>query len=96
MPSLTLFLVERYLPGLTPTQVEELGRRLREAARELRGEGRNVEWLRSIGLIEDETCLCSFRAASAADVGEANDRAGAGYERILEVTHAENSRPAVL
>lgn len=96
MAGLPVFLVERYLPGLTPAQVEALARRLRDATRELRGEGRRVEWLRSVALVEDETCLCSFRAASELEVGEANARAGAGYERIVEVTLAENPAPVAL
>lgn len=96
MQGLTLFLVERYLPGLRPGQVDELGRCLHRAAAELRREGRSVEWLRSVALVDDETCLCTFAAASIAEVVEANLRAGAAYERIVEAIHAENPAPTVV
>lgn len=84
------------MPGLRPAQVDDLARRLRSAAAELRSEGRSVEWLRSVALLEDEACLCSFRAATAADVDEANVRAEAGYDRIVAAHETENAAPAVL
>lgn len=96
MPHLTVFLVERYLPGVRPADIEELGRRLRAAAAELRGAGAPVEWLRSVALVEEESCLCSFRAATEADVREVNALAGVGYERIVPAHQAENAAPAVL
>lgn len=90
------FLVERYLPELRAADVEALGGRLATATAEMRREGRRVEWVRSLGIPGDEACVCSFRAASAADVDEANARAGAAYERIVEAMPVENARPAEL
>jgi hypothetical protein len=84
------FLVERYIPRLQPADVELLTRRLAAATAQLRAEGRNVEWLRSLALPDDETCLCIFSARSRADVEEANRRAGADYERIVETLTVEH------
>jgi Nickel responsive protein SCO4226-like len=84
MPAGTTFLVERYIPRLRAADVDLLGRRLAAATAELRAEGREVCWLRSYALSDDETCLCVFVAGARADVEEANRRAESAYERILE------------
>lgn len=82
----SIFIVERYLPSLRPNDVKLLARRLAVATAQLRAEGRDVHWLRSHALSDDETCLCVFAAWTRADVEEANRRAEGPYERILE-TH---------
>ena len=96
MPPPATFLVERYLPGLRPGDIPELARRLAAATAAMRREGRSVEWLCTLALPGDEACLCSFRAASLADVDEANVRAGASFERIVEAHRVENACPVEL
>lgn len=49
----------------------------------MRAEGRHIHWVRSLGLPNDETCLCIFSARNREDVEEANRRADADYERIV-------------
>lgn len=83
------FLVERYLPRLRPADVEPLARRLAAAAGEMQREGRDVRWLRSVAIPDDETCLCSFSAPTRMEVEEVNRRAGAAYERILDAVAIE-------
>jgi Nickel responsive protein SCO4226-like len=83
------FLVERYLPRLDAAQLDALVERLRGATAQLQAEGRQVEWIRSLAVIDDEACLCIFRALAREDVAEANARAEAGYERIVEALVAE-------
>ncbi len=78
-----VFLVERFLAGAQPAAVEQLAAGLEAASAELRAEGRQVFWLRSLAVADDETCLCVFAAEQAADVEAANRLAGAGYERIV-------------
>ena len=77
------FLVERYLPGLRGDELGSFVARLEAATAELRAEGRNVRWLGSISVPEEETCLCLFRACARVDVQEANRRAGAPFERVV-------------
>jgi hypothetical protein len=88
------FLVERYIPRLRAADVDRLGRRLAAATAQLRVEGREIHWLRSYALPDDETCLCIFIAATRTDVEEANRRAGSTYERILEALEIEPQQPA--
>lgn len=78
------FLVERYIPRLQSTDIADLTRRLAAASDELQAKGHRVRWLHSLALPDDETCLCIFSAHTRADVEEANRRAGAAYERIVE------------
>lgn len=91
MPDGRTFLVERYIPQLQTADVELLAGRLAAASAQLRAEGRDIHWLRSLALPDDETCLCIFTAHTPTDVEEANRRAGATYERIIETVALENT-----
>ena len=84
------FLVERYVPRLTQVDVEALAERLAAACAELRTEGREIRWRRSLGLLDDETCLCIFTARTRADIEEANHRASAPYDRIVQTLAIED------
>lgn len=86
------FLVERYIAGLRPADLDPLARRLAAATAQLRAQGREVRWLRSYALPDDETCLCIFAARTRADVEAANRLAGSAYERILETLTVEGAR----
>jgi Protein of unknown function (DUF4242) len=79
------FLVERYIPRLCVNDVERLVQRLAAATAQLRAEGRDVRWLRSHALPDEETCLCFFSARRREDVEEVNRRADAAYERVVTV-----------
>lgn len=92
MPGGSIFLVERYIPQLERADIELLAERLAAASAELQAEGRDVHWLRSLAVPDDETCLCIFSAQTRADVEEANRRASAAYERIIETLTLENAR----
>ena len=92
MPGGTTFLVERYIPRLRPADIDLLASRLTAATTELRAEGRDVHWLRSYALPDDETCLCIFTASARTDVEEANRLAGSAYERIVETLTVERAR----
>jgi hypothetical protein len=90
MSGAAIFVVERYIPRLRSSDIDALARRLAGVTAELRAEGRDVEWLRSHVLADDETCLCVFAAATRADVEEANRRAATAYERIVEAPTVEH------
>lgn len=83
------FLVERYIPQLNQEAAANLAQRLAMAAAALTREGRQVEWLGSTALPEEDTCLCTFRAHHAADVAHLNERAHAPFDRIIETLQLE-------
>lgn len=91
MPGGRTFLVERYIPRLETADLESLAGRLVAASAQLRAEGRDIRWLRSLAIPGDETCLCTFTAYTRADVEEANRRADATYERIVDTVTLENA-----
>lgn len=78
-----VYVVERYLPGLAPEELEQLLERLGQAARELEEEGTPVRYLGSTIVPGDEACFCQFEAPSEQAVAEANRRAGAPFDRIV-------------
>lgn len=75
---MALFVVERYLPGVSEDVVREALERLPEAAA-----GTAVRYIGSTILREDEACFCHFEAPSAAAVAEVNVRAGIVVDRIV-------------
>ena len=81
MPS---YLVESYLARSHGTDLNDLAARARQAAEALAQEGKNVRYLRSSFLPEDEVCLHWFEAPSAALVDEATQRAALVCDRIVE------------
>lgn len=77
-----VFVVERYLPGLSRSDLlHELARLAR--TRELRDEAGEVRYLGSTIVLEDEACYCHFEGPTKAAVAEANRRAGLSFDRIV-------------
>jgi hypothetical protein len=74
-----VFVVERYVPGLTQDDLAALAARLERAADEL-----HVAWLGSTALLEEETTLCVVSAPSHEAVRALNELATAPYERIVD------------
>jgi hypothetical protein len=83
------FLVESYVRELDHAAAAAIARRLDSAAAELRGLGLTVVWLRSLALLEEETCFCLFSADAATHVVAANLRAGLDFDHISEVVTIE-------
>jgi hypothetical protein len=82
------YCLELYLAGGSRETLEEAAGRARAAAESFGVPGRNVRYLRSTYLPEDETCLHFFAAASADDVAEAARQAGLTGDRITRAIHA--------
>jgi len=78
------FLLEVYVSRTDPDAVTAGARNARRAADELRREGTQVRYLRSIFVPEDETCFYLYEAARAEHVGDAARRADIPFERISE------------
>jgi hypothetical protein len=77
-----VFLVERYLPGLTHDAITELATRLVDAAQTLQTTRSPASWLGSIALLPEETIFCAFDACSEDAVQALNELASAPYERV--------------
>jgi hypothetical protein len=78
-----VYVVERYLPGVSRSALECSLGGLRRVTRELREEGVDVRYLGSTIVLVDEACFCQFAAPSKAAVAEANQRAGVPFDRIV-------------
>jgi hypothetical protein len=72
-----VYVVERYLPGLSRSEL------LLGLSRLERSEGSEVRYLGSAIVIRDEACFCQFEGPSEAAVAEANRRAGLSFDRIV-------------
>jgi hypothetical protein len=77
------YVVERYLPGVSSSELKSTLAELRRTTREMRGEGTPVSYLGSTIVPEDEACFCQFEGPSQASVVEANRRAGLAFDRIV-------------
>jgi hypothetical protein len=78
-----VYVVERYLPGLSRSDLLRTLAALERTTEELRGEGPAVRYLGSTIVIGDEACFCQFEGPSEADIAEANRRAGVSFDRIV-------------
>ena len=78
-----VYVVERYLPGVSSSELERALDALRRTTREMRGEGTTVRYLGSTIVPDDEACFCQFEGPSQAAVAEANRRAGLAFDRIM-------------
>jgi hypothetical protein len=78
-----VYVVERYLPGVSQSELLSALERLGRATEELQEEGARVQYLGSTIVPADEACFCQFEGPSEADVAEANTRAGVPFDRIV-------------
>ncbi len=87
------YLLELYAPRQEAKVFDRRARRAQQAAEELRREGADVRFLRSILVPEDETCFYLYEAASAEAVREAARRAELPEGIVVEaVTHTAQGR----
>ena len=87
-----VYIVERYLPGVSRPELEEALRGLDRVTRELRSEGTEVRYLGSTIFPGDEACLCQFEGPSEAAVAEVNNRAGLTFDRIVFAVFVKPAR----
>ena len=77
-----VYVVERYMPGVSSSELERALVALSRTTREMRGEGTPVRYLGSTIVPDDEACFCQFEGPSQAAVAEANRRARVAFDRI--------------
>jgi hypothetical protein len=76
------FLVIRKLPGISPEQLAQAQQAAIQTAESLRGQGTNIEYVRSLFLPGGADCMCLFRADNQDDVRRLNEQAGLPFDRI--------------
>jgi Protein of unknown function (DUF4242) len=83
--NMSLFMVKRTLPGITPEALQSAGLRAKTCCQQMSAEGENVRWVRSFFVPATEQTNCYFDAASKEAVEEANKRARIPFTEIVEV-----------
>ena len=78
-----VYVVERYLPGLSRADLLPGLSRLESVTEDMCGEGSVVRYLGSTIVLGDEACFCHFDGPSEAAVAAANRRAGLPFSRIV-------------
>ncbi|MGN6167685.1 MAG: nickel-binding protein [Solirubrobacteraceae bacterium] len=78
-----VYVVERYLPGLSRAGLLPRLSRLEPVSEDLRQSSVEVRCLGSTIVLEDEACFCEFEGPSETAVAEANRRADLPFDRIV-------------
>ena len=89
-----MFIVERYLPAVRHGELAAAVDRDRRAAAGMTAAGIPVRHLFTIYVPSDESCFSLFDAPSADALRQAQERAGIGFERIVEAVQLPPHGPA--
>jgi hypothetical protein len=85
------FVAEQYLAGIDTRTAERDANAARLAAEQMTREGTPVEFVRSIFIPEDETCIYIYQADSIESVRAAAARAALAFERIARAAGERGS-----
>ena len=88
----TEYLAECFWPGVQETDLRALDERARASAAAASAEGRQVRYLGSLLIREDEVVLCQF-TGSPDDVRDVAERAQIPFERIVGATPSSSLLP---
>jgi hypothetical protein len=81
---MSVYMVERELPGVTMDQLADAQRAAIETGQRFTSEGKNVRYIRTTFVPGDARCMCLFEADNADLVKEVNDAAKIPYTRVTE------------
>ncbi len=81
---MSVFMVDRDLPGITLEQLADAQKAAIETSRRFTEEGRPVRYIRTMYVPGEAHCMCLFEAGDACDVQDVNDEAGIPYTRVVE------------
>ena len=91
-----VYVVERYLPGLSQSDLLRRLSELEEATEGLWTESAGVRYLGSTIVLKDEACYCQFEGPAQAAVAEANRRAGLSFDRIVPAVTVQPERRSAM
>lgn len=81
---MTVYLVNRDLPGIAVEDLAAAQKKAIETAAEFRTAGKPINYIRSLFIADDSRCMCLFDAEDPTTVAELNDTAGIPYTGITE------------
>ncbi|HEV8482947.1 MAG TPA: DUF4242 domain-containing protein [Blastocatellia bacterium] len=81
---MTVYMVERDLPGVTVEQLGAAQKAAIEKGKEFTADGKDVRYIRSIFVPGESKCMCLFEASSPELVREMNEAAQIPFTRIKE------------
>jgi muconolactone delta-isomerase len=80
---MSVYLVERDLPGVTMEQLAAAQKKAIQVGMELTRQGKQVRYIRSTFVPGEHKCMCLFEAPNSENVREANERAEIPFTRIV-------------
>jgi muconolactone delta-isomerase len=80
---MSVYLVERDLPGVTMEQLAAAQKKAIQVGFELTAQGKEVRYIRSTFVPGEHKCMCLFEAPNSENVREANERAEIPFTRIV-------------
>jgi hypothetical protein len=81
---MTVYMVERDLPGVTTDQLAAAQKAAIEKGKEMTADGKEVRYIRSIFVPGDSKCMCMFEAPNPEVVKELNEAAQIPFTQIKE------------
>ena len=81
---MSVFMVERHLPGVTPEQLGGAQQAAITTSQAFTASGKPVRYIRSTFVPDEAACFCLFEASMREHVREVNDAASLPYRRIVE------------
>jgi len=81
---MSVYMVERSLPGVTMDQLGEAQKAAIETAGKMTASGQKVKYIRSAYVPGDQRCYCFFEADNADTVKSLNERAGIPFNQVVE------------
>ena len=81
---MTVFMVDRDLPGITMEQLAAAQKAAIETSEEFTQEGTPVRYIRSMFVPEESHCMCLFEASDPEVVKQVNETANIPFTTIVE------------
>ena len=80
---MSVFMVERYLGGISMEDLAGAQKAAIDTARQMTNSGDKVSYIRSTFAPEDGRCMCLFDGENEDQVRRLNDTAGLPYTRVV-------------
>ena len=81
---MTVYMVERDLPGITLEQLGGAQKAAIETSQEFTSQGKQVRYIRSTWVPGDSRVMCLFEASTSQLVEEVNQKANIPFTRVVE------------